>query len=72
MSENNVTCVPFALEADSPKKLSALMLQNNLAQNKSYAYHITVKGNKFQAWYYEKADAILIMSMELEKIKKGK
>lgn len=72
MAENNVTYVPFALEAGSPKELSALMLQNNLSQNKAYSYHITVKGNKFQAWFYEQANAISVMAMELNKIKKGK
>ena len=64
-----ITNVPFALEADSPKKLSALMLENNLKFGKAFAYHITVKGNKFQAWFYEFADEKEVLSRQLEKLK---
>lgn len=71
MADNNITHVPFALEAGSSQELSALMLANNMSQGKAFAYHITVKGNKFQAWYYTEVDPAIVMMKELEKIKNG-
>lgn len=71
MSDNNVARIPFALEAGSSQELSALMLENNMAHGKAFAYHITVKGNKFQAWYYNDADTMTVLSKELEKVKEG-
>jgi len=70
-SDNNVTRIPFALEAGSSSELSALMLENNMAHGKAFAYHITTMGKKFQAWYYNDADAVTVMTKELEKIKAG-
>lgn len=72
MAESNITNVPFALEAGSSEELSALMLSNNLAHNKAFAYHITTMGKKFQAWYYQEADAAIVMKQELDKITGGK
>lgn len=71
MAESNITNVPFAIEAGSSEELSALMLSNNLAHNKAFAYHITTMGKKFQAWYYQEADAAVVMRKELDKITKG-
>ena len=70
--EVNVTNVAFALEAESHKKLSALMLENNLKHQRWFNYQITSSGKKFQAWFFTEVSTQIALMKELEKIDKGK
>lgn len=70
MSEN-ISNVPFAIEAESSEELSALMFENNLKHGKAFAYHITVMGKKFQAWYYSEVDEVIAMQQALAAIPKA-
>ncbi len=63
--EASATSIPFALEADSVKALSAAMLKNNLKHGKAFQYQIMGLGKKFYAWYYIEADMIEDLSKAL-------
>lgn len=64
--------VLLALEAGSAQELSRLMLLNNLKYSKMFQYQVTVKGNKFQAWYYSQLSKEEIIAFKIQKIKAGK
>lgn len=47
----NMYISPKFIEAKTAKELEEKMLTNNIKSNKQYHYTITVKGNKFYAWF---------------------
>jgi hypothetical protein len=63
--------VLLALEAGTANELSRLMLLNNLKYSKEFKYQITVKNNKYQAWYYNQLSKEEIMAFQIKKIKAG-
>jgi len=63
--------VLLALEAGTAQELSRLMLLNNLKYQKMFQYQLTIKSNKFQAWYYRQLSKEEIMSFQIQKIKAG-
>lgn len=71
MGYADVFNVLMALEAGTAQELSRLMLDNNLKHKKFFQYQITVKGNKFQAWFYNSMSNDERVREEMDRIKKS-
>ena len=51
--------VPFYLEAGTKDELVALMIRNNLSNQKFYKYFdIQKDGKRWVAWYYERFEVV--------------